>query len=104
MKRVLSIGLVAAAMLAGCAVSNEDMGQLSGAAVGGMVGHEFGKGGGQVLATGLGMMIGAQIGGEVGRSMDMSDRRQVTLLQALFEGYSFIMFSDNKSYGFVNIF
>lgn len=68
------------ALLMGCTLSactemsKQDVGTVSGAAIGGLVGSRFGGGSGQVLATGAGIMAGALIGGAIGKNMDDSDR------------------------------
>lgn len=64
--------------LVGCSdMSNQSMGTLGGAAIGGLVGSRFGGGGGQVLATGLGAVAGAVIGNAVGKSMDNADKARM---------------------------
>ena len=49
-------------------------GQVVGGAVGAVVGSQFGKGDGQLIATGAGALIGVLLGGEVGRGLDSQDR------------------------------
>lgn len=67
--------LMTSVSLVGCAgMSNQDAGTLSGAAIGGLLGSQFGGGGGRVLAIGAGAIAGALIGSAIGRSMDASDR------------------------------
>ena len=54
---------------------NRDLaGQIVGGAVGAAVGSQFGKGDGQLIATGAGALIGVLLGGEIGRSLDAQDR------------------------------
>jgi surface antigen len=61
--------------LAGCSdMSKQDVGTLSGGVIGGLVGSQFGKGGGQILAIGAGTIAGALIGGSIGKNMDDTDR------------------------------
>ena len=55
-------------------MTNQDVGTLSGAALGGLVGSQFGKGGGQALAIGAGIFAGALIGGAIGKNMDETDK------------------------------
>lgn len=63
--------------LAGCeTMTREDQGALAGAAVGGAVGHNFGSGSGQVLATFAGAVLGAFAGSSIGRRLDMYDEMQ----------------------------
>lgn len=69
--------LAAAALaLAGCAsqTPNQDTGLVAGAVAGGLIGNQFGKGKGNVLATAAGIVAGGIIGSEIGRSMDEQDR------------------------------
>jgi surface antigen len=73
--RILVIALVPV-LLAGCGGGpNEDTGLVAGAVAGGLVGNQFGKGSGNVLATVAGATIGGLVGSEIGRSMDEQDRR-----------------------------
>jgi surface antigen len=61
--------------LTGCQnMSNQDIGTVSGAAVGGLLGSQFGKGSGQLLAVGIGAVAGGLIGGTIGKNMDETDR------------------------------
>lgn len=74
------IALPVAAMLAlgGCADDgrggNEMGGTLAGAAVGGLVGSQFGWGSGRLAATAAGTLLGAYIGNSIGRQLDEADR------------------------------
>lgn len=63
------------AMLVGCA--NEDVGSVSGAIAGGLLGSQFGGGSGQVIAAGVGALAGAYLGGQIGRSMDRQDQLEM---------------------------
>lgn len=58
-------------------MNNEDVGTLSGAVVGGLLGSQIGSGSGQVLAAAGGAMIGAYLGGQIGKSMDRLDRLEM---------------------------
>lgn len=62
-------------VVAGCA-THEESGTLIGAAAGGLIGNQFGHGGGKVAATIGGAVIGGLIGNRIGRSMDEEDRRR----------------------------
>ncbi|WP_372989476.1 RT0821/Lpp0805 family surface protein [Sulfitobacter sp.] len=53
---------------------NETAGGLTGAVLGGLLGAQFGRGDGNLVATGAGVLIGGLIGSEIGRSMDDTDR------------------------------
>lgn len=64
--------------LFGCAnMNNEQSGIITGAAVGGVVGHSVGGGSTQAVATAVGILAGAYVGGQIGASMDKTDRNQV---------------------------
>ena len=54
--------------------NRELAGQVVGGALGAAVGSQFGKGDGQLVATGAGALIGVLLGGEIGRSLDAQDR------------------------------
>lgn len=76
MKKIATVIVLATSIsLVGCSDMNkQDVGTLSGAAIGGLVGSQFGKGGGQILAIGAGAVAGALIGGSIGKSMDDTDK------------------------------
>lgn len=69
---------VAALFFAGCESnpSKQDLGMLSGALVGGVLGHQIGSGSGKTLATVGGAALGAFAGSRIGRSMDRDDQRK----------------------------
>jgi surface antigen len=87
MRRVLTFKTLAAPALAmtvalsGCANDgrggNEVGGTLMGAALGGLVGSQFGRGEGRLAATAAGTLLGAYIGNSVGRKLDEEDRRRM---------------------------
>ena len=52
----------------------ETVGGLAGAALGGYLGSQFGRGDGNLAATGAGVLIGTLMGSEIGRSMYELDR------------------------------
>ena len=69
-------GLVATA---GCAQQDQygpkqGVGTLGGAALGGLLGSQFGSGRGKLVTTAVGVLIGALAGSEVGKSLDRADR------------------------------
>jgi len=77
MKKILAIfiAFVTSTSLIGCAdMSKQDVGTVSGGVLGGLVGSQFGKGSGQLLAVGAGALAGAFIGGAIGKNMDDTDR------------------------------
>jgi len=68
---VAAVALVSACESAG---PKQTFGTLGGAAVGGLIGSQFGHGAGGMAATGLGVLLGGLVGSEVGRSMDRTDQ------------------------------
>ena len=78
--------------LTGCGpdTSKADTGLVVGAVAGGLLGNQFGKGTGRVLATAAGAVVGGIVGSEIGRSMDRQDRilAQQAELDALERGES----------------
>jgi len=75
MRLVVVGGLLAGA---GCAEQGygpkQSVGTLGGAALGGLLGSQFGSGTGKLATTAVGVLIGALAGSEVGRSLDRADR------------------------------
>ena len=47
---------------------------MVGAIAGGVIGNQFGKGGGKVASTLAGAVVGGIVGNEIGRSLDARDR------------------------------
>lgn len=86
-KILLTATLVAGLGLAGCAsdggpgISKQTGGGALGAVVGGLAGSQFGKGRGQLVATGLGVLLGALAGSEVGKSLDRADHAYMNQAQ-----------------------
>ncbi len=77
MKKILIIGLslAMALVISGCEnMSKQQVGAVSGAALGGLVGSRFGRGTGQLVGVGLGAVAGALIGGQIGKTMDENDQ------------------------------
>ena len=78
----VSISIALAAMLAFLAACAEQdrygpkqtVGTLGGAALGGLLGSQFGSGTGKLATTAAGVFIGALAGSEIGRSLDRADR------------------------------
>jgi surface antigen len=82
--------LIAAAVLvplAGCAqnggygaapgeigVNKTTGGALIGAAGGGLLGNQFGKGSGQIATTAIGVILGGLLGSQIGQSLDRADQ------------------------------
>ena len=66
---VLALALGAAAP----AYADQGLATGVGAALGGLLGSQFGHGGGQLAYTGLGVFTGAMIGNSVGASMDRAN-------------------------------
>ena len=64
--------------LAGCGpggLSKQDAGVAVGAVAGGVIGNQFGKGKGNLVATALGAVVGGIVGSEIGKALDDNDRR-----------------------------
>ncbi len=75
-----AIALVAALTMAGCASDagpNQTGGALAGAALGGLLGSQFGRGDGRLAMTALGTLAGAAIGGNIGKRLDEVDRTKM---------------------------
>ncbi len=74
----IAVATAIALAVAGCAESGygpkQTFGGLTGAALGGLLGAQFGSGDEQLAWTGAGVFIGALVGSEIGRSMDEVDR------------------------------
>jgi surface antigen len=90
------------AMLTACAGPNgkADSGLLVGAAAGGIVGNQIGRGKGNILATVAGAVVGGIVGSEIGRGLDQRDRdfAQKAELSALERGRTG-QHPDNGRYG-----
>ncbi|MDX2204588.1 MAG: RT0821/Lpp0805 family surface protein [Hyphomicrobiaceae bacterium] len=76
MKTIVLAVMLAALPVAGCSGpnANQDTGTIAGAVLGGIVGNQFGKGGGKVAATMAGAVVGGIVGNEIGRKLDDRDR------------------------------
>lgn len=79
--QIVAASLVVVTMLgaSGCAEQDrygpkQGVGTLGGAALGGLLGAQFGSGAGKLATTAVGVLIGALAGSEVGRSLDRADR------------------------------
>ena len=73
--KVVVCGLMSLTLVA-CA-NNENVGTITGAAVGGLLGSQFGGGTGRALAIGGGALAGAMIGNSIGKRMDAVDRMRM---------------------------
>lgn len=73
------IAVCAAALALGACETNpskEDIGMVSGAVVGGVLGHQIGGGSGKTLATIGGAALGGFVGSRIGRKMDQDDQHK----------------------------
>lgn len=72
--------LASAFLVSGCEGrgQKETVSTIAGAALGGLLGSQFGGGKGQMAATGLGVLLGALAGSEIGRSLDDVDRMKAS--------------------------
>ncbi|MBI1273218.1 MAG: glycine zipper 2TM domain-containing protein [Alphaproteobacteria bacterium] len=83
MKRFMLLAPVLAAALALTACQSDSWGQkqtagtLGGAALGGLLGNQFGGGTGKTIFTATGVLLGAWLGNEIGTSLDSADRNQL---------------------------
>lgn len=81
MRKILTstIAIAVSISLVGCSnMSKQDVGTVSGGVIGGLVGSQFGQGGGQMLAIGVGTLAGALIGGAIGKNMDETDKLKMS--------------------------
>ncbi len=80
MKFILACGMALSLVVGLSACESSQYGQkqtvggLTGAALGGLLGAQFGSGKGQLATTALGVLLGGLAGSEVGRTMDQVDR------------------------------
>jgi len=77
MRRSLLLALGATLALAACGPdgpTKQDSGTLVGAVAGGVIGNQFGRGGGRVASTMVGAVLGGIVGNEIGKSLDGRDR------------------------------
>ncbi len=58
--------------------TKETVGTLGGAAVGGLLGSNIGKGSGRLAATAAGVVLGGWLGNEIGASLDKADRAEIS--------------------------
>ncbi len=80
MKKIYTIlvTLFCSVSLVSCSsMNNQDVGTVSGAVAGGLLGSTIGGGSGQLLAIGAGTLVGAYLGGSIGKSMDDQDKMRM---------------------------
>lgn len=65
---------VACTMLSSCVSNKQGVGTGVGALAGGLLGSQFGKGSGQLLAVGIGAIAGGFVGSAIGKNMDEHDQ------------------------------
>lgn len=72
--------------LAGCETDNwgqkQSVGTVGGAALGGLLGNQFGGGTGKTIATVAGVLLGGWAGNEIGVSLDRADRNYMGRAQS----------------------
>lgn len=76
LKKVSAI-LMATVLLSSCGqggMNKQGGGTAIGAIAGGLLGSQFGKGGGQLAAIGIGALAGGFVGNQIGKSMDDTDK------------------------------
>lgn len=77
-KIMTALAMVSALALAGCAEGHNETGAtLGGAAIGGLLGSQFGHGDGRLAMTAIGTLAGAAVGNSVGKKMDDADRMRM---------------------------
>lgn len=77
MKKIATVimSFICSISLVGCqSATNQDVGTVSGAVAGGLLGSTIGQGGGQLVAIAAGTLAGAYLGGSIGKHMDDQDR------------------------------
>jgi len=80
MKKIIMIVVLGAFSLCvvGCDnMSKQDVGVLTGGAIGGLVGSQFGRGEGRIAAAAIGAVAGGFIGGQIGHNMDKVDKMRM---------------------------
>lgn len=70
---VAALGLSACETMSNSGINKQQVGAVSGAVVGGLLGSKVGGGSGQLWATGAGAVIGGLIGSNIGQSLDRAD-------------------------------
>ena len=91
--------VIITAIGAGVSVHASDatlLGTGIGAATGGLIGSQFGRGSGQLVTTGVGVAVGGLIGNEVGHEMDAESPRYTSGGAAM---GNTSLFSDSIPYG-----
>lgn len=72
------ITLLCSLSLVGCQnMTQQDVGTVTGAVAGGLLGSTVGGGSGRLVAIGVGTLAGAYIGGKIGKHMDDEDRARM---------------------------
>lgn len=67
------VAITLAIALVGCQ-NKQEVGTLSGAAIGGLLGSQFGGGSGKIFTTVGGALVGGLLGGQIGKYMDQQDQ------------------------------
>jgi surface antigen len=75
--KAVVLAMVASLGLSACQTSNETVGGVGGAILGGVLGAQVGKGTGQLVAVGAGAVLGGLLGSQVGRSLDEADKQKM---------------------------
>jgi len=75
----LLLAIFASITLQGCQgqMNKQGGGTLIGGVAGGLLGSQFGKGEGKLVATGVGALAGALVGGQIGKTMDEYDKQML---------------------------
>lgn len=79
-RKFVAVGIIASALAAcqsngGNLMTGENVGMAGGAALGGYLGSQIGKGTGQLAATAGGVLLGAWLGGQAGQYLTQQDQQ-----------------------------
>lgn len=72
-----ALGVLSCCLIGCDNMSKQDVGVLTGGAIGGLLGSQFGKGQGRIAAAAVGAVAGGFIGGQIGRNMDKVDQMRM---------------------------
>ena len=95
---LVAVTLSSAVMLNGCAgASNEQTHAIAGSVIGGVIGHQFGKGDGRKAMTIVGAIVGGMIGGNIGRGLDRNDQQKVAQTLETAPNYQKVAWNNNNT-------
>ena len=107
MSGLIALTLSSTVLLSGCSgASNEQQQAIAGSVIGGIIGHQFGKGDGKNAMTIIGAVVGGMIGGNAGRNMDKRDQQKVAQTLETTPNYQKVAWSNpdtNAQYEFTPV-